>query len=172
MQLGIRLVGLLDFASTVIPGFNLLEVQDFCSLLGMYVFRNGASSSAKEGSVFLHRRYECCTVDSVLVYQCCQGVQVTMDPYILCHCSALSNIHARYQRFPVNEDLCDRLCLNLCNYSITAVNQLTVVGLTEAKIKIPTSFVWLYLMQYYVHFNLHSLGLLLPSACVLNNLCV
>jgi hypothetical protein len=46
---------LLAFASTVIPGFSLLEVhdQDFYSLLDMYVFRNGASSSTKEGSVFL-----------------------------------------------------------------------------------------------------------------------
>jgi hypothetical protein len=44
---------------TVIPGFSLLEIhdQDFCSLLDMYVFRNGASCSTKEGSVFLCRPY-------------------------------------------------------------------------------------------------------------------
>jgi hypothetical protein len=55
---------LLVFASTVIPGFSLFEIndQEFCSLLDMYVFRNGASSSTKEGSVFLCRRYVCCTV--------------------------------------------------------------------------------------------------------------
>jgi hypothetical protein len=42
---------LLAFARTVIPGFSLLEVhdQDFCSLLDMYAFRSGASSSTKEG---------------------------------------------------------------------------------------------------------------------------
>jgi hypothetical protein len=39
------------FASTVIPGFRLLEIhhQDFCALPDMYVFRNGASSSTREG---------------------------------------------------------------------------------------------------------------------------
>jgi hypothetical protein len=44
---------LLAFASTVIPGFSLLQIhdQDICSLLDMYVFRNGAYSSTKEGSV-------------------------------------------------------------------------------------------------------------------------
>jgi hypothetical protein len=49
---------LLAFASTVIPGFSILEIQDqdFYSLLDMYVFRNGASSSTKEGSLFLFRR--------------------------------------------------------------------------------------------------------------------
>jgi hypothetical protein len=33
---------LLAFASTVIPGFNLLKTYDqyFCSFLDMYVFRN------------------------------------------------------------------------------------------------------------------------------------
>jgi hypothetical protein len=38
---------LLAFASTVIPGLNLLEIhdQDFYSLLDMYVFQNGASSA-------------------------------------------------------------------------------------------------------------------------------
>jgi hypothetical protein len=50
---------LLAFASTVIPDFSLLEIhdQDFYSLLDMYVFGNGASSSAKKASVFLCRRY-------------------------------------------------------------------------------------------------------------------
>jgi hypothetical protein len=42
---------LLAFASTVIPGFSLLKIhdQDFYSLLDMCEFRNGASSSMKEG---------------------------------------------------------------------------------------------------------------------------
>jgi hypothetical protein len=44
---------LLAFASIIIFGFSLLEIHDydFYSLLGKYVFRNGASSSTKEGSV-------------------------------------------------------------------------------------------------------------------------
>jgi hypothetical protein len=46
---------LLVFASTVIPDFSLLEIhyKDLYSLLDMYVFRNGASSSTKEVLVFL-----------------------------------------------------------------------------------------------------------------------
>jgi hypothetical protein len=53
------------FASTVIPGFSLLEIHDreFCSVLDTYMFRNGASSSAKGGrAIFLCRRYVCCWV--------------------------------------------------------------------------------------------------------------
>jgi hypothetical protein len=42
---------LLALASTVIPGFSLLDIhdQDFCPLLDMYMFRNGASSFMKGG---------------------------------------------------------------------------------------------------------------------------
>jgi hypothetical protein len=45
---------LLAFASTVIPGFGLLEIydQEFCSLLDMDVFRNGASCSCV-GAMFV-----------------------------------------------------------------------------------------------------------------------
>jgi hypothetical protein len=48
---------LLAFARTVITGFNLINIkgQNFCSLLAMYVFQNGASSSTEKGSVFLYR---------------------------------------------------------------------------------------------------------------------
>jgi hypothetical protein len=72
---------LLDSASTVIPGFSLLEIhdQDFYSLLDLYAFRSGASSSMKEGSVFLRRRYVCCTVVSARVYPRCSGIQVFID---------------------------------------------------------------------------------------------
>jgi hypothetical protein len=66
----------LAFASIVISGFNLLEIHDqhFYFLLDMHVFRFGTPSSTKEGSVFLCRRYVCCTVVSARVYR------VTMDP--------------------------------------------------------------------------------------------
>jgi hypothetical protein len=42
---------LLVLASTAIPGFSLLEIheQDFCSVLHMYVFRSGVSSSTRGG---------------------------------------------------------------------------------------------------------------------------
>jgi hypothetical protein len=82
---------LLDFASTVIPGFRLLEIrdQDFYSASDMYVFRNGASSSTKEGSVFLCRRYVCCTVVSAWVHPRCHGVQVTIESvhHLSLHCT-------------------------------------------------------------------------------------
>jgi hypothetical protein len=117
---------LLAFASTVIPGFSLLEIhdQDSYSLLDMFVFRNGASSSTKEGSVFLCRRYACCTAVSARVYRLCHGAQVTADLCFLCQCTILSNIYTSIQRFPVNAGLCSRLCLNLRKYSETAVSQL------------------------------------------------
>jgi hypothetical protein len=46
---------LLVFASTAIPGFSLLEIhdQDFCSLLNIYMLRNWASSSMREGGRFV-----------------------------------------------------------------------------------------------------------------------
>jgi hypothetical protein len=67
------------FRQHSIPGFSLLEIrdQDFYSLLYMNVFRNGASSSMKEGS---SRRCVCCTVVSARVYPHCHGLQVTMGP--------------------------------------------------------------------------------------------
>jgi hypothetical protein len=51
---------LLAFASTVIPGFSLLEInyQEVYFLLDMYMFRNRASSSTKVGSVFLWKSRE------------------------------------------------------------------------------------------------------------------
>jgi hypothetical protein len=57
---------LLVFASAVIPGFSLFRIHDqyFYSPLDMYTFRNLAFSSTKEGSVFLFRRYVCCTIVS------------------------------------------------------------------------------------------------------------
>jgi hypothetical protein len=72
---------LLAFASTVIPGLSLLEIHDqyFYSLLDMYVFRNGASSSTKERSVFLCRLYVCYTsipqIRESLTWRC-------MSPYL------------------------------------------------------------------------------------------
>jgi hypothetical protein len=78
------------------------------------VFRNGASSSTKEGSVFLCRRYVCCTAVSARVYPRCHGVQITMDS---AHSLSLHYIQG-IQRFPVNEGLCSGLCLNLRNVVI------------------------------------------------------
>jgi hypothetical protein len=58
----------------------------------MYVFRNGASSSTKQGSVFFCGHYVCCTEVSTREYPRCHGVQVTMDsvhPLLLhytCYC--------------------------------------------------------------------------------------
>jgi hypothetical protein len=57
---------------------GLFEIHDQSFVL-CYVFRNGASSSTKEGSVFLLRRYVCCTAVSAREYPRCHGVQVTVD---------------------------------------------------------------------------------------------
>jgi hypothetical protein len=76
---------LLTFDSSLIQGYSLLEIheQDLYSLLDMYVFRNGASSSMKKRSAFLCRRYVRCTVVSARVYP-------------RCHCTILRNIYTRY----------------------------------------------------------------------------
>jgi hypothetical protein len=91
---------LLDFASTVIPGFSLFEIhdQDDYSPLEMYVFRNGTSYeySTKDGSVFLRRRYVCCTVVSVRVFRAITASRSLWTLCILCHCTVLSNIYTRY----------------------------------------------------------------------------
>jgi hypothetical protein len=67
---------LLVFISIVTPGFSLFKIhdEDFYSLLDIYIFRNGASSWTKEGSVFI-----CSTVVSTQEYPRCHGVQVSMD---------------------------------------------------------------------------------------------
>jgi hypothetical protein len=60
----------------------------------MYVFRNGASSSTREGSIFLCRRYVCCTVVSARV--CIPAVTASRALWILCilcHCSILSKAY-------------------------------------------------------------------------------
>jgi hypothetical protein len=79
--IGRSVKSLLAFASIVIPSFILFEIhdQDLYSLLDMYVFRNGASSSTKVGWVFLFRRYVCCTVVSARVQQRCRCFQITVD---------------------------------------------------------------------------------------------
>jgi hypothetical protein len=96
-------------------------------LLDMYVFRNGASSSTREGSVFMCRRYVCCTVVSARAYPRCHGVQVTVD----CHCTVLSNIYARYTEICCQCRLLQRL--DLSNYLKLEFVSWTVVGLTAAK---------------------------------------
>jgi hypothetical protein len=69
------------FDNTVIPGFSVLEFhdQDFYSFLNTYVFRNGASSSTKEGSTLLCRRCVCWTAVSARVYTHRHGIRVTME---------------------------------------------------------------------------------------------
>jgi hypothetical protein len=74
---------LLAFTSTVIAGFSLLKIHDQdLYLLDMYVFRNGASSSMKEGSVFLCRFYICCTIVSAWVL-CSAGSAISRGEHLL-----------------------------------------------------------------------------------------
>jgi hypothetical protein len=117
---------LLVFASTIIPGFSLLEIhdQDFY-LLDMYVFKNEASSSTTEGvglSIhaprLLHRSFS----TSISALSRRPGHYELRASFVttLFYVTFIRGI----QRFPVNAGLCSRSCLNLCNYSETAVGQL------------------------------------------------
>jgi hypothetical protein len=83
-------------AVILVPSRSMTKV--FCSLLDMYVFRNGVSSSTEEGSVFLCRSYVCCTAVSGRVSPRCHGVQLLRTLCSLCHCTILSNIYARYTK--------------------------------------------------------------------------
>jgi hypothetical protein len=89
---------LLVLASTGIPGVSFLEIrgQDFCALLDMCVFRNGASSSTREESIFLCRRYFCCAVVSARVYPPVMASRWLWTLRTRCHCTVLSNIYTRY----------------------------------------------------------------------------
>jgi hypothetical protein len=89
---------LLVFASTIIPGFSLLEIhdQDFYSLIDIYVYGNGASSST-EGSGFLLvcRLNVCCTRVSAVTASgslwtlCCH---CTRNTEIFCQCWFLQQV--------------------------------------------------------------------------------
>jgi hypothetical protein len=115
---------LLAFDSTVVPGFSLLEIhdQDFSYFLDMHVFRNGASSSMREGAAYLCRRYVCCTVVSAQLHPCCQGSSILLTLCTLCHNTVLTFIQD-IQMTSINAGFCSRLCFNLFNYSETAVSQ-------------------------------------------------
>jgi hypothetical protein len=119
---------LLAVVSAVIPGFSLLDIhaRNFCSLEDTYMFRNGASSSTREGSIFQCRRYVCFTV--VYFYVCISALSQRpghYGPYAQLVTAVYQAIFMQHiQRFSVNEILCSRLCLNLCNCSETAVTQL------------------------------------------------
>jgi hypothetical protein len=114
---------LMAFASTVIPGFSLLEIhdQDFYSLLYMYMFRNWASSSTKEVSVFLCKRYVCCIVVSAQVYPRCHGVQVTMNSVhpLSLHCtkSHLCKIYRGFRSMQACAAGCALSYLTTLNFS-------------------------------------------------------
>jgi hypothetical protein len=53
----------------------------------MYMFRDGASSLKRKGSVIQCRRYVCCTVVSVRVYPRYHGDQVPMGSVTALHCT-------------------------------------------------------------------------------------
>jgi hypothetical protein len=75
------------------------------------MLRNGASSSTKEVSVFLCRRYVCCTIISA-------ALSWGPGHYELCHCT---NISIDAQSFSVNVHLCSTLFLSVFKHSETAV---------------------------------------------------
>jgi hypothetical protein len=67
-----------SFLASVSSG-SMTKIFYLYSPLDMYVFRNGASSSTRDGSIFLCRRYVYCTVVSAWEYPRCHGVQVTVE---------------------------------------------------------------------------------------------
>jgi hypothetical protein len=69
---------LLTFASDSWTVSSRFMTYNFCSLLDLYMFRNGASFSREE-SVSLRRCYVCCPVVLAGRYSHCYRVQVTMD---------------------------------------------------------------------------------------------
>jgi hypothetical protein len=93
-----RFVGklLLDFASTVTPGFSLLEIhdEDFCSHLDIYVSQTGASIRRRRGRSFY--------VGATLLLR---SISTNISAFsrrpghyglcILCHCALLSIIYTR-----------------------------------------------------------------------------
>jgi hypothetical protein len=142
------------------PGF-FLSYTYMCFEIGPPLRRG-------EISVFQCRSYVCCTVFSARVYSGCHGVQVTMDfvHLLSLHCikSLLYKVYVR--RFSVNGSLCSRLCLTLFNCSETAVSQLISRRPGRPKNQASyTSWAWLLIMKYHVHFDLHYLELLLPVSC-------
>jgi hypothetical protein len=136
---------LLAFAGIIIPGFRLhmIHDQDFCSLLDMYMFRNGAFSSFYVGTKFVALQFQ--------------------HEYI-CNCIILIQ---DIQRFSVNACLCSRLLLNFYNHPEAAVYQPNChrPDCCQAYVTY-TSYVWLLLIQCQAHFGLHDLGLLLPVSHV------
>jgi hypothetical protein len=136
---------LLAFTSTAIPGFSLLKIhdQDFCSLLDLYVFQNGASSSTREGSVILCRLYDCYTVVSARVYPCYHNIQVTIDSVhpLSLHCTKL-HLYKVYRGFlPMQACAAGYALTYLTTQKLQLVNWM-VIGLTTAKFKsliLPTS---------------------------------
>jgi hypothetical protein len=94
-----QLVKLLQaFASTFIPDFSLLEIcdQDFCSLLDINMFRNGASYSTRKQSVFLCRHYICCTEFQQEYINAIRASRSLWTQCTHCYCTMLSNIFTRY----------------------------------------------------------------------------
>jgi hypothetical protein len=99
LSVGLSVKLLPALASTVILDFRSrrdVSPRYFFFLLDMYMFRNWAASSTKEGSVFLYRGSVCCPVVSVRVYPRCHGVQVAMDSESFV--TVLSNIYTKVYR--------------------------------------------------------------------------
>jgi hypothetical protein len=113
---------LLVFTSTVIPGISLLEInhEDFYSLLDMYKYRNGASSSTRDGSVFVGAMF----VAPQTPHEYIHAVTEFRSLWTLCsfcHCTILSN--TTYRGF-LSLQACAAVFQHLFNYSEMPVSQL------------------------------------------------
>jgi hypothetical protein len=102
----------------------------FCSPLDMYVFRNGASST-KEGSVFLCRRYICCTIVSARVYPRCHGVDfvhpLSLRVFLICIVGGRGWTWVHSARRPLN----GLLYLSRVNVMVENLVEWILAGKTE-----------------------------------------
>jgi hypothetical protein len=74
----------------------------------------------------------------------------------------------RHRGFSINEGLWSRLCLNLRNYSETAVTQLNGRRPDHRHVQATyTCYAWLILVQYHALFDLHGSGLIVRVSYVI-----
>jgi hypothetical protein len=71
-------------------------------------------------------------------------------------------------RISLNAGFCSRLCLNLYNFSETAVSQLNGRRPDRRQVQASyTSYAWLLLIQCHVHSDSRGLGLILPVSYII-----
>jgi hypothetical protein len=124
---------LMVFASTVIPGIGLVEIhhKDFYFLLHMYVFRNRASSSNREGLVYVGATFVAPQIPHEYIHSD-MGFRSQWTLCTFCHCTILSNI--MYRGFLSLQACADYAKTYLITLKLQLVSWM-VIGLTTSKFK-------------------------------------